>query len=48
LYIELLKFKTYLVVNEVSDELVLNKMYFDHVMNVIKAMKPFNDFLNNY
>jgi uncharacterized protein (TIGR02453 family) len=48
LYIELLKFKTYLVVNEVSDELVLNERYFDHVMNVIKAMKPFNDFLNNY
>jgi len=47
-YIDLLKFKSYLVVNEVTDELVLSQMYFDHVMNVIKAMKPFNDFLNNY
>lgn len=45
-YIDLLKFKSYLVVNEVSDELVLSENYIDHVMNVLKAMKPFNDFLN--
>jgi uncharacterized protein (TIGR02453 family) len=48
LYIDLLRFKSYLVVNEVSDEFVLNQSYFDHVLNVIKAMKPFNDFLNDY
>jgi uncharacterized protein (TIGR02453 family) len=47
-YIDLLRFKSYLVVNEVTDEFVLSQRYFDHVMNVIKAMKPFNDFLNNY
>ena len=46
--IDLLRFKSYLVVNEVTDEVVLSQKYFDHVMNVIKAMKPFNDFLNNY
>ena len=45
-HIDLLKFKSYLVVNEVTDELVLTEKYFDHAMNVIKAMKPFNDFLN--
>jgi uncharacterized protein (TIGR02453 family) len=46
--IDLLKFKSYLVVNEVSDELVLQDDYFSHVMRVIRAMKPFNDFLNSY
>ena len=44
--IDLLKFKSYLIVNEVSDELVLSERYFDYAMNVIKAMKPLNDFLN--
>ncbi|MCX6255611.1 MAG: DUF2461 domain-containing protein [Bacteroidia bacterium] len=46
--VDLLKFKSYLVVNEVADEFVLNQKYFDHVLNVVKAMKPFNDYLNNY
>jgi uncharacterized protein (TIGR02453 family) len=46
--VELLKFKSYLVVNEVADEFILNEKYFDHVLNVVKAMKPFNDYLNNY
>lgn len=46
--IDLLRFKSYLVVNEVNDEFVLSEKYFDYVLNVIKAMKPFNDFLNNY
>jgi uncharacterized protein (TIGR02453 family) len=47
-HIDLLKFKSYLVVNEVTDEFVLGDNYFDHVINVMKAMKPFNDFLNEY
>jgi uncharacterized protein (TIGR02453 family) len=46
--IELLKFKSYLIVNEVTDEFVLSQNYFDHVLKVLKAMKPFNDFLNEY
>jgi uncharacterized protein (TIGR02453 family) len=46
--VELLKFKSYLVVNEMTDEFVLSERYFDHTINVIKAMKPFNDFLNDY
>ena len=46
--IELLKYKSYLIVNEVNDEFVLSQNYFDHVLKVLKAMKPFNDFLNEY
>jgi len=47
-HIDLLKYKSYLVVNEVPDKNVLNPEYFDHVIKVLKAMKPFNDFLNDY
>jgi uncharacterized protein (TIGR02453 family) len=47
-YIDLLRFKSYLVVNNISDELVLSDRYFEHTIDVIKAMKPFNDFLNDY
>ena len=46
--IELLKYKSYLVVNEAPDKLVLSKDYMDHVVNVFKAMKPLNDYLNVY
>jgi len=46
--VDLLKFKSYLVVNEVSDKLVLSDKYFEHTVNVMKAMKPLNDFLNDY
>jgi len=47
-YIELLRYKSYLVVNEVSDKMVLSKDFLDHVLNVCKAMKPLNDYLNDY
>jgi len=46
--VDLLKFKSYLVVNEVKDDLVLSEKYFEHTLNVMKAMKPLNDFLNDY
>ena len=46
--VDLLKFKSYLVVNEISDEFVLSEMYYNHALKIIKAMKPFNDFLNEY
>ena len=46
--VELLKYKSYLVMNEVPDKLVLSNEYFDHVIKVFKAMKPFNDYLNEY
>jgi uncharacterized protein (TIGR02453 family) len=47
LHIDLLKFKSYLVVNEVSDKMVLSNEFFDLVLNVFKAMKPLNDYLND-
>jgi uncharacterized protein (TIGR02453 family) len=46
--VDLLKFKSYLVVNEASDKLVLSEKYFEHAVEVMKAMKPLNDFLNDY
>lgn len=47
-YADLLKFKSYLVINEVSDASVVSEKYLGHVINVLKAMKPLNDFLNDY
>jgi uncharacterized protein (TIGR02453 family) len=47
-HLDLLKLKSYLIVNEVTDELVLSEDYFDHTLKVMKAMKPLNDFLNEY
>jgi uncharacterized protein (TIGR02453 family) len=47
-YIELLKHKSYLVVNEVPDKMVLSQTYFEHVIDVARAIKPLNDFLNDY
>jgi len=47
-HIDLLKFKSYLVVNEVSEKDIMNPGFIDHVINVMKAMKPLNDFLNDY
>jgi uncharacterized protein (TIGR02453 family) len=46
--IELLKLKSYLVMHEVSDKEVLSDTFIDHVIDVCKVMKPFNDFLNKY
>jgi uncharacterized protein (TIGR02453 family) len=47
-HVDLLKFKSYLVVNEITDKSVLSDSFFNHVVNVFKAMKPLNDFLNDY
>jgi uncharacterized protein (TIGR02453 family) len=46
--IELLKLKSYLIVNEVADKIVLSDVFFDNVIKVFKAMKPLNDYLNIY
>jgi uncharacterized protein (TIGR02453 family) len=46
--IDLLKFKSYLAMNELTDKFVLSEEYPKHVLAVFKAMKPFNDFLNDY
>jgi uncharacterized protein (TIGR02453 family) len=45
-HIELLKLKSYLIVNESNDKLVLSNDFQDHVINVFKTMKPLNDYLN--
>ena len=45
-HVELLKFKSYHVMHEVKDSIVLSDKYFDNVLKVLKTMKPFNDFLN--
>jgi uncharacterized protein (TIGR02453 family) len=46
--IDLLKFKSYLVTNDVDDEHVLDPSFFRHVISVFRAMKPLNEFLSNY
>jgi uncharacterized protein (TIGR02453 family) len=46
--VDLLKLKSYLVVNEVKDDFVMSDKYFGHVIKVLKAMKPLNDYLNEY
>ena len=46
--IELLKFKSYLVMNKTTDKEVISDGFFEHVIEVCRAMKPFNDFLNQY
>jgi len=47
-HLDLLKFKSYLAVENVSDSNVLKPDFFDHVKKVTKVMKPLNDFLNEY
>jgi len=46
--IELLKLKSYLVFNEVKDDFVVSRKLFNHTIKAFKAMKPLNDFLNDY
>jgi uncharacterized protein (DUF2461 family) len=46
--IDLLRLKSFLVVNEVNDALVLNDKYLNHTINVLQVMKPFNDYLSEY
>ena len=47
-HVELLKYKSYLIMNEVPDKMVLSDDYFEYVIDVFGAMKPFNDYLNEY
>lgn len=46
--IDLLRLKSFLVVNEVNDALVLSDKYLNHTLNVLQVIKPFNDFLSEY
>ena len=47
-YIDLLKMKSYLATNMISDKDVTGSLCFEHVVNACRAMKPLNDFLSNY
>jgi len=44
--IELLKHKSYLVMNNLKDPDVLKPGFQDYVVDASRAMKPLNDFLN--
>jgi len=44
--IELLKFKSYLAVHNVNNKKVLEKDFLTYCIEVYKAMKPLNDFIN--
>ncbi len=47
-YIQLLKHKSYLTVRMISDREVISRDFFNEVIRTMKAMKPLNDFLNDY
>ena len=47
-YIELLKLKSYLVTKVISDREIVSRDCFDLVIRASRAMKPLNDFLNDY
>jgi uncharacterized protein (TIGR02453 family) len=47
-HIEFLKLKSFLVTRMIPDRDVLKKGCFDLVVNASKAMKPLNDYLNEY
>jgi len=44
--IEYLKFKDYTVINKVTEKYFLQNDFINNTVTVLKAMKPFNDFLN--
>lgn len=45
--VEYLKLKSFIVWHNVNENRVLSKNYKDYAVRIFKAMKPFNDFLNN-
>ena len=47
-YIELLKLKSYLASKMIPDKDILSREYFDFIIRASRAMKPLNDFLNDY
>jgi uncharacterized protein (TIGR02453 family) len=47
-HIDLLRYKSFLSFSEIKDEFVLSEKLFDYVCDAFKAMKPLNDFLNDY
>ena len=45
-YIDLLRYKSYTVIHSVSDLDVMSDSFLPYCVNVFKALKPFDDFLN--
>ncbi len=45
-YIDLLKYKSITAIQNMDDEFVQSKGFLKHCGNAFKALKPFNDFLN--
>jgi len=46
-YIELLRYKSYLVTHKLHDEDTMSENFLNYSREVFKALKPFDDFLNN-
>lgn len=46
-FIELLKYKSFLAVHKLSDKEAMDTDFLKHSVQVFKALKPFDDFLNN-
>lgn len=47
-FVDLLKHKSYIAVRMVSDREATGRDFFNEVIRTFKAMKPLNDFLNEY
>jgi len=47
-YIELLKLKSFLAASRISDAAVTSRHCFNYVIGACRAIKPFNDFFNDY
>lgn len=45
--IELIKYKSYVVMNMIPDEMILSNDLLSHLAKTCKAQQPFNDFLND-
>ena len=45
-YIDLLRYKSYTVIHNVSDSDVMSENFLPYAIEVFKALKPFDDFLN--
>ena len=47
-YIEMLKLKSHLVTGMISDKEIISRECFNFIIGASRAMKPLNDFLNDY
>ena len=45
-FIDLLRYKSYLAVHNVTDSEVISKIFLNYAAKIFEALKPFDDFLN--